>query len=197
MLTASIALFLQFAAALNTIEMKGQEFVDSKTNERFVILGIDYQIGGQAGLKPQTKQDPLTNGTVCLRDAALLQSLGINTVRVYNLEPTFDHDECMSYFNTAGIYLILDVNTPFPGENLDRTDPKGTYTANYLNHIFQVVEAFKNYPNVLGFFAANEVINEESNAQDTPPYIRVSEIATSSSSMKDSDHYFHRLSREI
>jgi 1,3-beta-glucanosyltransferase GAS3 len=154
--------------------MKGQELVDSKTNERFVILGVDYQIGGQAGFKPQDGQDPLSNGTVCLRDAALFQSLGVNTVRVYNVEPSINHDECMSYFNTAGIYLIVDVNAPFAGESLDRSDPAGSYTAGYLQRIFSVVEAFKNYPNVLGFFAANEVMNDEGTAKDNPPYIRVS-----------------------
>lgn len=155
--------------------MKGQELVDSKTNDRFVILGIDYQPGGQGGYKPQDGVDALSNGTNCLRDAALLQSLGVNTIRAYNVAPEINHDECMSYFNTAGIYLILDVNSPFSGESLDRSDPEGSYTADYLKRIFSVVEAFKAYPNVLGFFSANEVMNDLDTAQKPPPYIRVSD----------------------
>lgn len=35
--------------------------------------------------------------------------VGINTIRVYNLNPYLNHDECVSAFNTAGIYLALDV----------------------------------------------------------------------------------------
>lgn len=33
--------------AVNHIEVRGQDFVDSVTNDRFVIVGIDYQPGGQ------------------------------------------------------------------------------------------------------------------------------------------------------
>lgn len=39
----------------------------------------------------------------------LTHSLGINTIRVYNLNPYLNHDECASIFNAAGIYLALDV----------------------------------------------------------------------------------------
>jgi hypothetical protein len=35
-----------------------------------------------------------------------------------------------------------------------------------------VVEAFKDYPNLLGFFAGNEIINDIPTAGPTPPYIR-------------------------
>jgi len=90
---------------------------------------------------------------------------------VYNVDPQANHDACASIFYTAGIYMIIDVNTPFAA--IDRGNPSGTYDADYLTHIFQVVEAFKNYPNTLGFFAANELINDDTTAGTDPPYIRV------------------------
>ena len=36
-----------------------------------------YQPGGQAGYNPEITADALSNGTVCLRDAALMQMLGV------------------------------------------------------------------------------------------------------------------------
>lgn len=68
--------------------------------------------------------------------------------------------------------MILDVNSPLSGQSIDRSDPSGSYTTSYLTHIFSVVEAFKSYPNTLGFFAGNEVINDVPTAQANPPYIR-------------------------
>ena len=95
----------------------------------------------------------------------------INTLRVYNLDGTINHDECASIFNAVGIYMILDVNSPLPGQSLDRGDPASSYDSDYLTRIFSVVEAFKSYPNTLGFFSGNEVINQQS-VEAVPSYIR-------------------------
>ncbi len=50
-----------------------------------------YQPGGSAGFIGGSGIDPLSNGTLCLRDAALMQRLGVNTIRVYNLDPSLNH----------------------------------------------------------------------------------------------------------
>ncbi|KAL2349730.1 Glucanosyltransferase-domain-containing protein [Cryomyces antarcticus] len=170
-IVASLALSTA-AHALNPIDVRGQDFIDTVTKNRFVIVGIDYQPGGQGAYNPTNSQDPLSNGTVCLRDAALMQSLGINTIRTYNVDPSLNHDDCASVFNEAGIYMIVDVNAPLAGESIDRSNPGSSYTLDYLTRIFGVVEAFKNYPNTLGFFAANEVVNDVPTAKTNPPYMR-------------------------
>ena len=121
---------------------------------------------------PQNGIDPLSNKTTCLRDAIMMQKLGVNCIRVYNLDPTIDHDDCASIFNAAGIYMIIDVNSPLPNESIAAADPGSSYNSVYLKRIFQVVEAFKNYSNLLGFFAANEVINDMPSGKIDPPYIR-------------------------
>ena len=95
----------------------------------------------------------------------------VNTIRIYNLDPDASHDECVSIFNAAGIYMILDVNSPLPNQSLNRGTPWESYTSTYLNRTFAVVEAFKNFPNTLGFFSGNEVINQQSVVQ-VPSYIR-------------------------
>ena len=52
-----------------------------------------------------------------------MQRLGINAIRVYNLDPSIDHNLCASIFNAVGIYMLLDVNSPLPNESLDRGAP--------------------------------------------------------------------------
>jgi hypothetical protein len=78
----------------------------------------------------------------------------------------------MSIFNAAGIYLILDVNSPLVGESLPRDAPWEGYFDGYLERIFRVVEAFMDYPNTLAFFGGNEVINEDAH-KEVPAYLRV------------------------
>lgn len=92
--------------------------------------------------------------------------------------------------------MILDVNSPFQGDSLDRTDPEGSYNAKYFKQVFGVIEGFKNYPNTLAFFSGNEVINEQS-SKKVPAYIRVCRSQSlSSPSMFLENHKLtnHRLS---
>ena len=44
-------------------------------------------------------------------DAASMADLGANTIRVYHVDSTVDHDACMSAFASYGIYLFLDLDT--------------------------------------------------------------------------------------
>jgi 1,3-beta-glucanosyltransferase GAS3 len=137
-------------------------------------VGVAYQPGGSSGYTPG--KDPLSDGTVCLRDAALMQQLGVNAIRVYNVDPNVNHDLCASIFNVAGIYMLIDVNSPLPNESLNAGEPWTSYDSDYLERTFGVVEAFKNYPNTLLFFAGNEDINDYKSGGVVPPYLRVSAI---------------------
>lgn len=40
-----------------------------------------------------------------------MADLGANTIRVYHVDSTLDHDACMSAFASYGIYLFLDLDT--------------------------------------------------------------------------------------
>ena len=101
-----------------------------------------------------------------------MQNLGLNCIRVYNLEPSINHDECASIFNAAGIYMIIDVNSPLPNESINAAEPAESYSSVYLNRIFGIVEGFKNFPNLLGFFGGNEIVNDFPTAKANPPFIR-------------------------
>jgi hypothetical protein len=69
--------------------------------------------------------------------------------------------------------MIIDVNSPFGGESINRAEPWTSYHKGYLARIFGVVENFKGYPNTLAFFSANEVMNDVGSAKENPKYIRV------------------------
>lgn len=68
---AALGALATTVAASNPIVVKGQDFIDSVTDKRFMVLGVDYQEGGQGA--DFSVGDPLTNATRCLRDAALMQ----------------------------------------------------------------------------------------------------------------------------
>lgn len=152
------------AQAVNPIIVKGNAFYDSKTNERFFIKGVDYLPGGSSNFN-----DPLLDVNVCQRDIKYFQDLGINSIRVYSVDNSGDHSQCMKLLNDAGIYLILDVNTP--KNSINRASPANSYNTAYLQSVFATIDAFKGYDNLLGFFAANEVINDE-NTTSAAPYVK-------------------------
>lgn len=78
----------------------------------------------------------------------------------------------MTLLANAGIYLVLDVNSPKPGQSLNRYEPWSSYNPNYVNHILRVVHQFSGYNNTLGFFAGNEVVNDEISARESPHYLK-------------------------
>ncbi|KAK4152763.1 Glucanosyltransferase-domain-containing protein [Chaetomidium leptoderma] len=170
--SALLALSATLAAAVQPLEVKDEHFINPTTGNRFQIVGVAYQPGGSAGYDKEAGIDPLSDPDICLRDAALLQIMGVNTIRVYNVNPDVNHDKCASIFNAAGMYMVLDVNSPLVGDSLTSWNPWESYYAAYLNRTFAVVEAFKNYPNTLAFFSGNEVLNNEDTGATVPPYMR-------------------------
>ncbi|KAI9167739.1 1,3-beta-glucanosyltransferase gel1 [Paramyrothecium foliicola] len=134
-------------------------------NERFYIRGIDYQPGGASA-----NEDPLADPEVCLRDIKEFADLGINTIRVYAVDNSKDHDECMQEMAKNGIYLVLDVNNP--AYSINRADPHPSYNTKYLQSVFATVEMFSKYDNTLAFFSGNEVINDEKGTDESAPYVK-------------------------
>ena len=126
---------------------------------------LTHDAGGSSNL-----DDPLSNPSECQRDIVEFVKLGINTVRVYTVDNTANHDTCMKALEDAGIYLILDVNSPL--YSLNRQDPHPSYNDVYLQSVFATMEAFAKYDNTLAFFSGNEVINETTQSTQCAPYIK-------------------------
>jgi 1,3-beta-glucanosyltransferase GAS1 len=56
--------------------------------------------------EPTSFIDPLANGAACQRDLPYLKQLGVNTIRVYSVDASKNHDTCMQAFSGAGIYAM-------------------------------------------------------------------------------------------
>ncbi|KAJ5624469.1 Glycoside hydrolase superfamily [Penicillium lagena] len=145
--------------SVTPITVKGNAFFQG--NDRFYIRGVDYQPGGSSKLA-----DPIADADGCKRDIQKFKDLGLNTIRVYSVDNSQDHDECMNALAEAGIYLVLDVNTPKYAIN--RADPKTSYNDVYLQYVFATVEMFAKYDNTLAFFSGNEVINDGPSSKSAP-----------------------------
>ncbi|THZ32440.1 beta-glucanosyltransferase [Aureobasidium pullulans] len=150
------------STSLPTVTVKGNAFFAG--NNRFYIRGVDYQPGGSSDAK-----DPLADEAGCMRDIKYFKQLGINTIRVYTVDNSVNHDTCMNALADAGIYVALDVNTPL--YSLRRDKPAISYNAVYLQSLFATVDAFANYTNTLLFFSGNEVINDDTTT-NCAPYIK-------------------------
>jgi len=147
------------ATSITPVTVKGNAFFAG--SQRFYIRGVDYQPGGASD-----PVDPIADATSCKRDIEKFKSLGLNTIRVYTVDNTADHDECMNALAEAGIYLALDVNTP--KYSINRAEPEVSYNKVYLQNVFATIDKFANYDNTLLFFSGNEVINDDATTACAP-----------------------------
>ncbi|KAK3115429.1 hypothetical protein LTR53_005231 [Teratosphaeriaceae sp. CCFEE 6253] len=139
-----------------------EDVADQRSFMRGVAYQQDYSGNGTTSSSSTTSNeytDPLADAAGCTRDIPYLTQLRTNTIRVYAIDPTKDHSECMNALANAGIYVIADLSSP--GESINRDTPAwndGLY-ARYTS----VIDSMANYTNTLGFFAGNEVSNAPNN----------------------------------
>lgn len=122
--------------AIATISTYGNKFF-YENGTQFFIKGVAYQL---------TEDDPLVDGNQCALDAALMQELGANSIRVYHVDPSSDHTDCMNTLADAGIYLLVDLDTfdtyILPDSPWWNQTQYERYTA--------VMDEFQQYDNTLG-----------------------------------------------
>ncbi|ODV82556.1 carbohydrate-binding module family 43 protein [[Candida] arabinofermentans NRRL YB-2248] len=153
-------------ASLPTIEVVGNKFFYSNNGSQFYIRGVAYQ-ANPISTDNSTFVDPLADTTTCERDISYLADLNTNVIRVYALDSTADHSECMQLLEDAGIYVIADLSDP--SESISTTDPE--WTLDLYERYTSVIDEMQNYDNVLGFFAGNEVITNSTNT-DSAPFVK-------------------------
>ena len=67
-----------------------------------VVQSADNPFG-----EPSDFIDPLSLPDSCSRDVPYLRQLGVNTIRVYSVNSSLNHDSCMSALSAAGIYTMF------------------------------------------------------------------------------------------
>ncbi|AET40399.1 uncharacterized protein Ecym_5666 [Eremothecium cymbalariae DBVPG len=145
--------------SLPEITVLGNKFFFSNNGSQFFMRGVAYQTDSTGVEGTQTFKDPLGDYDVCSRDIPYLQKLRTNVIRVYALDTALDHSKCMQALADAGIYLIADLSEP--GLSINRKSPQ--WDLDLYKRYTSVVDALANYTNVLGFFAGNEVTNDDTN----------------------------------
>ncbi|TXT39725.1 MAG: 1 3-beta-glucanosyltransferase [Comamonadaceae bacterium] len=88
-------------------------------------------------------------------------NLGINCLRVYQVDPTAKHDKVMQLLAASGIYVLVGaVNAATAITGTASSVPTTTVT-----RVKEVADAFAAYDNVLGFSISNELLdsNDQTN----------------------------------
>lgn len=156
---------LAACADLPSIEIVGNKFFYSNNGSQFLMKGIAYQQNPEK--TSSSFVDPLADADACKRDVPYMEAVDTNVIRVYALNSSVDHSECMLLLSDAGIYVIADLSQPDLSINRD----KPQWDLELFNRYTDVVDEMQQYPNVLGFFAGNEVTNEVSNT-DASAYVK-------------------------
>lgn len=163
---SALALAASSSSSSSTPEIviKGNKFFYSNNGTQFFIKGVAYQ---KQPSDKTTFSDPLADGDACKRDLPYLQKLDTNVLRVYAINSSMSHDTCMNLFAENGIYVVADLSEP--GLSISRDSP--SWTVSLLNRYTDVVDIMAQYSNTLGFFAGNEVTNNNTNT-DASPFVK-------------------------
>ncbi|PWZ00620.1 hypothetical protein BCV70DRAFT_98517 [Testicularia cyperi] len=174
-LAALLLITVRPARAIPTITRRGKYLYQA--GDRFYIKGVAYQEPAPIAASTQDNEenggfpepdsftDPLALPDACSRDVANFQDLGVNTIRVYSVNSSLNHDSCMQTFSNAGIYVILDLALPLNG-SINRAQP--SWDVGLLDLYANTIDAFAGYDNLLAVNIANEVVTQSSNAVAAP-----------------------------
>ncbi|KAL8715033.1 MAG: hypothetical protein Q9220_000990 [cf. Caloplaca sp. 1 TL-2023] len=154
-----VLLLIARASCIASIEAVGSKFFNSETGDQFYIRGVSYQVEEEA--------DTLANPAQCKLDAALMKTLGVNTIRVYSVDNAQSHDDCMTIFANAGIYLLLGLDTSQAAIHQLNT----VWTMELFSHFTRTLDAFSKYDNLLAVTVGNEIVHNAPSS-DTAPYIK-------------------------
>lgn len=165
-LGAAAALVIGVAAQsyndIADIHVYGQHFFYSNNGSQFFLKGVAYQQNYSPNGSVSTNTtytDPLADGSACKRDIPYMKQIFTNVIRVYAIDPTANHDDCMEQLASADIYVIADLGEPKTSIQSDNPEWDVTLYQRYTS----VIDALAKYKNVIGFFAGNE--NVSSNNQ--------------------------------
>ncbi|KIV78689.1 hypothetical protein, variant [Exophiala sideris] len=143
------------ANAIPTITAVGSKFFTSDGNQ-FFIKGVAYQL---------VEDDPLANPTQCQLDAALMKTLGANSIRVYHVDASADHSGCMNAFANNGIYVWVDMDS---FKTYIQLAGVPSWTTNKSDSYRAVMDNFQQYDNLAGLFVGNEVLNSDADSGAAP-----------------------------
>ncbi|EQC41910.1 hypothetical protein SDRG_00765 [Saprolegnia diclina VS20] len=147
------------AGWLNPLVIKGYKFFDGVTGAEFRIKGISFYPRANTGKNFDANSvDWFTDEmeSIWRPQLAQLKALGVNTLRMYAVDPTKSHDKFMCELSKMGIYVFVGMSAVCPGcYILDEPAPT-CYSPEIFTRAQMIYNAFAVYDNVLGFSVGNE-----------------------------------------
>jgi 1,3-beta-glucanosyltransferase GAS1 len=137
---------------ISEISTNGKAFVDA-SGKRFMVRGIALS----TAMKMDDTNDLLADANHDYIKNIILPHftyMGVNTVRVYQVDPTQSHKKVMNLLADNGIYVMVGLATQ--DISVDRMDPH--YTSALYQRGTDVIDEFQQYSNTLVFSVGNEVI---------------------------------------
>ncbi|KAJ2970813.1 hypothetical protein NUW58_g9586 [Xylaria curta] len=141
------------------IKAYGQHFFYSNNGSQFYMKGVAYQenFSPNGSTNSNVKYtDPLADKAKCARDIPFMKQIFTNVIRVYAIDPTQNHDDCMELLAANDIYVVADLSEPKTSINSE--DP--VWNVPLYQRYASVVDSLQKYKNVIGFFAGNEVVQK-------------------------------------
>ena len=140
--------------------LKGKRFYDSLTGQFFPIKGIAYYPRPNEGLLSTSDSvDFFTDEYRHLWEADIvhLQRLGVNTIRIYAVDPSRNHDAFMCALQRAGIYVMVELLAACVGCHIGPDYAPACYPEGLKTRGHWIINEFSKYANTLTFSAGNEV----------------------------------------
>lgn len=145
---------------LDPIIQKGKRYFNSVTGEYFPIKGIVYYPRPNNGtLSISNSVDFYTDEYSYLwqEDIKYFSQLGVNTIRIYSVDPSKNHDNFMCALQQAGIYVILGLLADCENCGIGPNEAPSCYPISLKQRGQWIINEFSKYSNLLVFSAGNEV----------------------------------------
>ncbi|KAK8005417.1 glycoside hydrolase family 72 protein [Apiospora arundinis] len=149
------------ATTLSPISIKGRRLYKSNGDE-FFAKGITYTLAYDNKVR-----DRLADPKQCEIDAKLMADMGVNTVRVYEVDAQWSHDGCMEAFDKQGIYIWIELDSALTVIDAETPD----WTMTMYDDWTSKIDEFAKYSNVLAFGVSSDSINYSYYGKSAP-YIR-------------------------
>ncbi|KAK7917275.1 hypothetical protein PG985_010883 [Apiospora marii] len=133
--------FAYVATTLPPISIKGSKLY-TPNGDQFFVKGVTYYLDSDPEMR-----DRLRDTKQCEIDAELMADMGVNTIRVYEVDSSYSHDGCMEAFDKRGIYIWIDIDS---GSTQINTETPVWDTVMYYDWTSKI-DAFARYDNVLAF----------------------------------------------
>ncbi|GAB9469078.1 hypothetical protein Gpo141_00006368 [Globisporangium polare] len=158
-------------AYTNPIMIKGYKMFDAKTGAYFAAKGIDYYPRPNTGELDENNIDFFTDDhyDIWSKDIPYLAATGANAVRLYAVDPSKSHDKFMCALRSYGMYALIDLSASCEGCGISKDKYPTCYSSTLKDRGEQIILAFADYDNVLGFSAGNEVNHVVTDATTNAP----------------------------